>query len=172
MKQDLQLKLQAYLDGELPAGEAKAVEALVAGDAGARDLLAELTHTRAALVDHDADLKLPESREFFWSKIQREIQRSEVPAEVPRSVPALPLIWLRRLLTPAAAVAAVILGVMVLQGPGGRSVAGTGGTETDFAADESFTYRDYSSGTTLVWLSYPAENEFTDTESDDTLEIN
>ena len=32
MKQDLQLKLQAYLDGELPSGEAQAVTDWLAQD--------------------------------------------------------------------------------------------------------------------------------------------
>ena len=31
--------------------------------------------------------------------------------------------------------------------------------ETALADSGAFTYRDYSAGTTLVWLSYPADNE-------------
>ena len=62
MKQELQLKLQAYLDGELPEGEAREVAGLLAQDAEARALLAELKNTRAALAGFEADIKLPESR--------------------------------------------------------------------------------------------------------------
>jgi anti-sigma factor RsiW len=172
MNADLELKLQAYLDGELPAGEVKAVEALLAQDAGARDLLAELTNTRAALTGHEAGIKLPESREFYWSKIQRELQRQEASPAAPVAAEVSVFAWLRRLLVPAGAVATVILAVMLVPPPGGGRSLVTGATETDFAADESFTYRDYASGTTLVWLSYPAENEFAETDSDDTLELN
>jgi anti-sigma factor RsiW len=172
MNADLELKLQAYLDGELPAGEVKGVEALLAQNAGARDLLAELTNTRAALSGHEAGIKLPESREFYWSKIQREIQRE---AAVPRAEASLSALgWLRRFVTPVGAVAAVLLGVMMVhhQLGGSRSGFAAGAVETDFADAESFTYRDYDSGTTLVWLNYPAENEFTDMEFDDILELN
>lgn len=171
MKQDLQLKLQAFLDGELPSSEAKAVEALVAGDAAARDLLTELRQTRAVLQTHEAELKLPESREFYWSKIQRQIERQEAaPVAAPQ---VSPLLWLRRLLAPAGAVAVVLLGVLLLQNPANLSPGrGVAMMETDLPDAESYTYRDYSSGTTLVWLSYPAENEFTDMESDDILDFN
>ena len=64
MKQDLQFKLQAYLDGELSSSEAKAVAASVAQDVETRALLAELTNTRNALAGFESEIKLPESREF------------------------------------------------------------------------------------------------------------
>ena len=41
MKQDLQFKLQAYLDGELSSSEAEAVAAWVAQEVDTRALLAE-----------------------------------------------------------------------------------------------------------------------------------
>ena len=49
MNEDLQLKLQAYLDGELPPGEVKGMADLVAQNPDRRAWLAELTHTRSAL---------------------------------------------------------------------------------------------------------------------------
>ncbi|MEK7780665.1 MAG: hypothetical protein AAB370_04095 [Verrucomicrobiota bacterium] len=163
MKEDLQLKLQAFLDGELPSGEAQAVRDLLAGDAAARDLLVELTNTRDVIVAHEATIKVPESREFYWSKIQREISREEKTAAAPSfSVSA----WLRRILVPAGAVAAVAIAVMLtLPHPG----AGDFSTTSSEAA--AFTYHDYATGTTLVWLDYPSENDFSDEESDDTLDL-
>ena len=170
MKQDLQLKLQAYLDGELPSGETQSVTEWLSQDAAARDLLAELTNTRTALLAHESDIKVPDSREFYWSKIRRQIEREE------QSAPAIKTVSLmerfRRLLIPAGTVAAMMLGVMVIQqqlGQGGYAVLEAAGVHED---SEAFTYRDYESGTTLVWLSYPAENEFADTDTDDTLEFN
>jgi hypothetical protein len=51
-------------------------------------------------------LKLPESREFFWSKIEREIRRLD-PAE---TRPQGGTFWkLRKLLAPLAGVALVLL---------------------------------------------------------------
>jgi len=170
MNQDLQLKLQAYLDGELPSGERQALTDMLARDAAARDLLVELTQTRAALQANEPEMKLPETREFYWSKIKRQIDREErsIPA---RHTPTF-IERLRRLLAPAATVAAVALGLMVIQqqfNAGGYAVHTADGDHED---DESFTYRDYESGTTLVWLSYPPENEFADSDTDDTLELN
>lgn len=158
MKAELQLKVQAYLDGELPAGEAREVADLVARDAEARSLHAELNHTRGALRTFESELKLPESREFYWSKIQRDIARLERPQPV--EAPAGFGLWLRRWLAPAGAVAAlVIAATMAWQKlPTGFMTE----TETALADSDAFTYRDYSKGMTLVWLSYPAENVFTD----------
>ena len=104
MKQELQLKLQAYLDGELPDGEAREAADLLAQDAEARALLAELKNTRAALAGFEADIKLPESREFYWSKIEREIQRQSPMIEPERKF-ASPLAFFRRRLATVGAVA-------------------------------------------------------------------
>ena len=84
MTEEQQLKLQAFLDGELPDPEAHEVAAWLARDADATALLGELRNTQKALVDFEPELKVPESREFYWSKIEREIHRLEpttAPAE-------------------------------------------------------------------------------------------
>lgn len=170
MKEDLQLKLQAYLDGELSASEAKSVTSWLAKDAAARHLFVELTNTRAALLSHEPDIKLPESREFYWSKIRRQIDREETVAPAVKTISIMERI--RRLLVPASAVAAMMIGLMVIQnqlGQGGYAAFEASGVHED---SETFTYRDYESGTTLVWLSYPAENEFAETDTDDTLDFN
>lgn len=169
MKQELPLKLQAYLDGELPAGQAGEVPGLLAQDAEARALLAELKNTRAALVGFESEIKLPESREFYWSKIQREIRRLEKsePAEPPVSIFAA----LRRFLVPASAFAALVIAAMIVGHQfGHESVLRAPETETTFADSGAFTYRDYASGMTLVWLSYPAENDFAETNPGNTLD--
>ena len=104
MDYNAQLKLQAFLDGELPEGEASEVANWVARDREAAALLEELRNTRDALAGFEAGIQLPESREFFWSKIEREIQRLETPAPKPAPAPLFAL--LRRFLVPASAVAA------------------------------------------------------------------
>ncbi len=158
MDYNAQLKLQAWLDGELPKAEAGEVTNWVGRDREAAALLGELRRTREALTGAETGLRLPESREFFWSKIQREIQRLEAPAPKPARPSYLAI--LRRFLVPASAVAVVVIaGLMLLQPPGlgGRAPATV--VETAVADSGAFTYRDYSSGATLVWLSYPADNE-------------
>jgi anti-sigma factor RsiW len=172
MKQDLQMKLQAYLDGELPAADARTVADLVARDAQAHDLLTELTHTQAAIVAHEAEIKLPVSREFYWSGIHRGIERQE--KSLPPQSTGVPLFALvRRMLLPASGLVAVLLALALAWQP----LRSTGNvvveeTETTFADAGAFTYRDYASGTTLVWVSYPAESDFAEMDFDDILDFN
>jgi len=166
---DKQLKLQAYLDGELPEGERRAVESSLAQDAEAAALLAEFRHTNAALGTFESELKLPESREFFWSKIERELRRQEV---VPRRETQLSWLWWvgwRRFLVPVGAVAALALLLVSLRTnhPGG----GTGsGIVATFADDKAFTYRDQTQGTTLVWLSYAADDKSKEGASEEAIQ--
>ena len=161
---DLQLKLQAYLDQELSPADARRVEQCLAGDAEAQALLAELTATRTALADFESEVRLPESREFFWSKIQREIEREARPA------PAGALAWgwwsgWRRWLAPAGALAVVASLALVLGRPGHLAAA-----EAEMADTGAFTYHDFAARTTLVWLSFPAEKELADNDGSDTME--
>ena len=174
MKQDIQLKLQAYLDGELLPVEAKAVADLVASDKQARELLTELTNTRAAIVAHEVSLKVPTSRDFYWSGIRREIERQEQTAQPRSEGDAISIFaMLRRMLVPASGVAVVLLAGMLawqpLHNAGNLTIEETDTTFTDAGA---FTYRDYASGTTLVWVDYPAENDFAEMDLDDILEFN
>jgi anti-sigma factor RsiW len=157
-----QLKMQAWLDRELPPEQKAEVDALLSANSEARALLEELRTTNGALAGFEAEIKLPESREFFWSKIQREIGRPE-----PAPTPAVPwhARW-RKWLLPAGAVAAVaVAGLVAVMRPG----AGVGGgPEFEFSLADSggMVYRDYESGTTLVWFAYPAEEDILDTEPD------
>src|SRR5438094_10004730 len=107
MDLDAQLKLQAFLDGELPDAEARVVANWLAQDQEAVALLAELRQTRQSLAGFEAGVRLPESREFFWSKIEREIERQEEPAPAVERRSLLAR-WLRFLI-PAGAVAAMVL---------------------------------------------------------------
>ena len=61
---------------------------------------------------------------------------------------------------PAGAIAALALAALVV------TKSGSEGTplEASLADPGAFTYRDDSARTTLVWLSYPAENELADSE--------
>ena len=163
MTEEQQLKLQSFLDGELPDQEAREVAAWVARDADATALLGELRNTRRALANFEPALKLPESREFFWSKIERELQRLEPSSSAP-SRPASLRMLLRRLLVPVAGVAVVL--VVVIGGlRSGMWKPSWRGSEAEMTvADASaFTYQDYANETTLVWISYPAESEFAKT---------
>jgi hypothetical protein len=116
-------------------------------------------------------LSVPESREFFWSKIEREIQRLEPPAA---SAPKVSIFtMLRRLLLPAAAVSLLVIAGMIahFNVPNNSPKAAvenvadadTTTVETTLANSDATTYRDTSEGTTLVWFSptddSPAQNK-------------
>jgi anti-sigma factor RsiW len=150
-----QLNLQAYLDGELPAGERRRVEASLAADAAARGLLAELEQTCRALKGNELPAPLGESREFYWSQIRRQIEHSERGDRPAASASGWS--YLRRWLVPAAGVAATLLVLLVAVNPwaGGRGVA----VETALTDSGALTYRDHARGITLVWFSYPGETE-------------
>lgn len=164
-----QLKLQAFLDGELPETQARKVSNSLAQDREAAALLAELRQTREALAGFEKGIQLPETREFFWSKIQREIQRAEARTPAPVGIPFFAR--LRRLLMPATAVALLaIVGMVATRQTGSTLRSGGAEAETSLEDTGAFTYRDYSAGTTLVWLSYPAEHELADEDEGGTLD--
>ena len=157
MDYDAQLKLQAYLDGELSESEAKEVAKWLAQDQEAVLLHSELKNTRQALAAGEKPFTLPESREFFWSKIEREISRLEAPEPV-RQRESLLARW-RKLLVPISA--AAVLGIVILTAIGPIE---SSGPDSEVASEDSngFVYRDDAGGTTLVWLSYAEENEVAD----------
>ena len=156
MDLETQLKVQALLDGELPKSEAKEVSRWAERDREAGALLAELRQTRAALAGFEGGVRMPESREFFWSKIEREIERAEAPAAAPAPL----FTRLRRFLMPATAMALLAIAGFVATREAGWPLAPAGPeAETSEEDSDAFTYHDYTAGTTLVWLSYPADYE-------------
>jgi hypothetical protein len=161
-----QLKLQAMLDGELPEAEARQVANGVARDREALALQTELRQTRQALAGHETGVTLPESREFYWSKIKKQIERLEPATAEPIRVPLHAR--LSRYLWPAGALAVLIFGaaLFVSQRTGAFPAA-----ELATADTGAFTYRDYSAGATLIWLSYPAEEKLAKEPSRDTLNL-
>jgi anti-sigma factor RsiW len=152
MENEAKLKLQAYLDGELPEAEAREMANWLARDRDAVALHTELKNTRQALVGHEIGVELPESREFFWSKIERDIQRLEPGEGVATSVP-----WaarLRRFLMPAAGVAVLLVAALLTFNTGSTHVS-----EMETSDSGAFTYHDDAAGATLVWLSHPLESD-------------
>ena len=157
MTNEQQLKLQAFLDGELPEHEAREILAWTQRDGDAASLLAELKNMRQAMLKSEPHLSVPESREFFWSKIEREIQRLEPPAAARPDVSIFAA--LRRFLLPASAIATLVIAGMIahfnVSNTVVKSVADSDATtvETTLASTDATTYRDASEGTTLVWFS-------------------
>jgi anti-sigma factor RsiW len=159
------LQLQAYLDGELPENEVCRIETWLEEDSQARALLSELEGTRTLLSGYQDEVPHPESREFFWSKIERAIRAQEIEAPAVRPSRLAPLAAWWKYLVPAGSLASLLFAsLLVTRGPGG-----SGGPEWEAALNDpgALTYRDFASGTTLVWLSFPAENELADEDRTD-----
>jgi anti-sigma factor RsiW len=156
MNEEQQLRLQAYLDGELPEREARETAAWVESDPAAASLLAGLKAIRQVLAESEPAATLPESREFFWSKIARDIEAPD------RAVSGNSGFRWQHLLWPVGAMA-LCLGVVMLQNPFARSPepaialiipdADTPIVEAVQPGSDATTYRDETDGTTLVWFS-------------------
>ena len=104
MKREFELEVQAYLDGELSGRQARQVEASLERDAEAQGLLAELRMTKSAMAGSELDLKVPDTREFYWSQIERRI--GNAPVREPRPTMGWLAAW-RRVLVPVAGVALI-----------------------------------------------------------------
>lgn len=150
MNHDAELKLQAWLDGELSGREAAEVKEWLAHDREAQLLLAELQNTGAALAGHEQGVKLPESGDFFWSKIRRDIERQEQAASAVK--PSVGRPWLLRLLLPTGALAAIVFMAVWLASP--STQAATEGAQMVLASDDmgAYTFRDQEEGLTMIWL--------------------
>jgi anti-sigma factor RsiW len=157
---EVQIRIQAFLDGELSEGEAREIASLIARDQDAADLHAELKNTRRALAGAEDGVRVPETREFYWSKIRREIERTE------RIQPVAPSgsLWhsLMRLWRPVTVAGGVVLlGWFAFLQFGNPSPA-RGGSATEVLVAsvdaEAITFRDETDDTTFVWFTYPAEN--------------
>ena len=153
---EIELKLQACLDGELSSDETRAIEELLARDAGARSLFEELRATRTLLAGSELEVKLPETGEFYWSKIRRQIELEErrTPAgDGPKPVSAP---WVR-FLTPAGALAAlVVLVVIALKNsdasPSELALEDSHEIETPLEESSSFSFRSEAAAMTVVWV--------------------
>jgi anti-sigma factor RsiW len=143
LKLESELKLQAWLDGELSAPEAQRISREIAGDAAAGRLVAELQAIKNALAGGETAVTVPETREFYWSKIERQIQR-----QAPARRQAAWLHWL----SPVSGLAALACMAWLAAGPfttpSFDDISSTGeGTE------EAVTFHDQAAGITVVWLS-------------------
>jgi anti-sigma factor RsiW len=160
MKTETQLKVQSYLDNELSPGDARKVGQMISSDAEARELYTELKETKEILVENEPVLKLQESREFYWSKIERSIASAERIAPPAASRP-----WWMRLVAPlagAVALFAVLLSMVdrdasnpiaISQSLGSAAAAPMHEVEQQSTEVSTITFRSEAEGVTVVWVS-------------------
>ena len=153
---ETELKLQAYLDGELPDADAKGIADLLERDAGAEALYQQLRIAWSLLFGNELERKLPEPPEFYWSKIRRQIERLESTQADGLAQPA-PSRWWTRFLAPAGVLAALAVFVAVaLLNPedGGNFLAldDSHDIETPLEETSSFSFRSEAAAMTVVWV--------------------
>src|SRR5690348_15644263 len=85
MNQELQLKVQAFLDDELEAKEAREMADLIARDPAAAALCAELKQVSQLVKANELLVKCPDTREFHWCQIERGIIRESRAGSTARS---------------------------------------------------------------------------------------
>jgi anti-sigma factor RsiW len=146
------LELQAWLDGELPAPQARRIEQEIAADEEARRMVAELQAVKGALAGNEEARAVPETREFYWSKIERQIQGQ--PQEARPAQAARERGWLRWVspLAGCAGLACLLLLAVIPSGPPAFDETSTAGEGL-----EAITFHDQIAGMTVVWLADTAQ---------------
>jgi anti-sigma factor RsiW len=156
MNQEAKLKLQAYLDQESSEAEARAMATWLDQDPEAKGLAAELREVRAVLAGNELEVKLPESREFYWSKIERAIRANEQEREAKATVSSYP--WWLRVLAPAVGVAVLMLTALTLLkvNTAPSRLGYLHEIETPLEDTSSISFHSQSAGMTVVWVQTQA----------------
>jgi anti-sigma factor RsiW len=163
MNAEFELKLQAYLDGEMNERQAREMEARIKSTPQAGNLLAELRTTAGALRGNEPEYTVPETRDFYWSKIERAIMTADRPSPAARSSSWFG--WLFRYWPQlsGATVAALLLTVGLLRFggiPGPRE-----DIENPLDDTGTFTYRSEQQRMTLVWVSTTPQDQDEDIDN-------
>ncbi len=151
---ELALQLQAHLDQELAPDDRAAIDRLLQQNPEANALWQELNHTRLLLRPNELPRSVPESREFYWSKIQRAIQ-SPAPSPHPARPSLTP--WWLRLAVSLGAVALIALAILNLDRPPlpYAQPKPSPAELVDNAQEEAttITFRSDAEGLTVTWIS-------------------
>ncbi len=111
MNHEQQHRLQSWVDGQLDPTTAQEVARWVEAEPEARQLSENLRQVRQRVRDHEPARRVPESREFYWSKIRKGIEAGDA-AEAART-PARRGAWTGihwwRWLFPVGAAALILL---------------------------------------------------------------
>jgi hypothetical protein len=157
MNREFELKVQAFLDGELSKRESRRVERQLALDQESSWLLEELRWTKNVLAANEPSVGLSGSREYYWHGIEREILRAErATASEPTALPFSWLIWKKCLapLSGLALAALVVLGILEFysfdaSGPRSRFLAQVESPSEEMGA---FSFRSQSDNIFVIWL--------------------
>jgi len=80
MNRELQDKIQAWVDGELDASEARRIADLTQSNPTAQALANNLRGFRDLIRSHPPERVIDASRDFYWSRIRQGIESAETPS--------------------------------------------------------------------------------------------
>jgi anti-sigma factor RsiW len=149
-KTELTLDIQSYVDGELPPERRAQVEAALVADADAERLAVGLRRLGVLLRSNEPDIRVPDSREFYWSQVRRRIEASR-GADAPGAGDATAALGWLRWLVPAMGVAAVAVIVSLPRRGEPAEFAGLAYDATQTEAT-SVVFRSESDGVTVHWI--------------------
>jgi len=148
MNTESKLRLQAYLDNEVSSSEAREIASWIARDAEAKALYEELAATKSLLApENELPVAVPDSQDFYWSKIQRAIEHAErepAPKYSPRP-------WWVRLLAPVAG--AALLAIFVFTSISTNPQLSAVHQERSDLENGTITFHSKDNSMTLVWIS-------------------
>jgi hypothetical protein len=167
MNQNLELKLQAWLDGELSDAESQRISERLEANADATQLVAELRSLKAIMAGNELAMTVPDSREFYWGKIQREIEhQARSPRPVERPAVSAWVRWLSPISGFAALACIVLMATRHTAAPTFDEISSTG------EGMEAVTFHDQTAGMTVVWLADtsqpPEQAQISETPKDTT----
>ena len=153
---EIQLKVQSLVDGELTGPEAKEWRGRLETDAGLKELHARLTAVRGLMTGAELPRTLPESGDFHWSQISKAIEREERQAKH-LARPASGANWLLRWVLPLASVACLMLFLTLQQTTRpdlGISLGSDHELELSIDDLDVMTFNTGDDAISVVWLDY------------------
>lgn len=149
MKTEMLLQIQSWVDGRLSARESAETERFVSANADAQALVAELRMTKLAFAGNEPAVKLPETHEFFWSKVEREIARQAAAGVRREAAGFFAPGWWRRALVPVGSFAALAL-VALIAVVANRAEEGVDRVESQLEGVKPVTYD--VPGMKVIWI--------------------
>jgi len=108
MKHEDKLRIQAWMDGELAPKEAAQIATLIEQNPEALALSEELRVVENALHIGEKPALLDDSRDFYWSQIERQIDAEDLLPE-PRPTPIIATGNLMRWMVPVGSLGAIVV---------------------------------------------------------------
>jgi anti-sigma factor RsiW len=152
INEESKLKLQAHLDNELSGAELRKVAAWLDQDAEARVLYAKLHDVKSIVRGNELEVHLPESRDFYWSKIERAIRQAPVQPAPQSFLSGYP--WWVRIFAPALGVAMLLVAglTLVKLGTAPTTLSYLHEIETPLEDTSAISFHSQAAGMTVVWV--------------------